>query len=104
MATYSSSASEQGVYEKTLVASTVDTVTVSRQTGAIQVVSDGTASIYFTLDGTVPTVGMQAAYLVPAVTGGAVVIVTLPAMGVSGAVVKLISAATPKYSVSVPAA
>lgn len=102
MASYSVAAAERGAYGKTLVASTVDTVTFADDRARIEVVSDGTAAIYFTVNGTTPTVGGAATYEIPA--GSAAVREVAVDFGsrdqAGGSVVKLISSGTPKYSVA----
>lgn len=85
-------------YHGQLTANTVDTITMDRDWGTVQVINDdGTSRIDFTVDGTAPVVGGTA-------TGR-----VLPAAicvdsdaGIAGnavTVVKLISAGTPKYSI-----
>jgi hypothetical protein len=97
MATYTLSAGQRGAYAKTLVASTVDTVDLDGSASTVEVVTDGTAAVYFTVDGTTPTVAGATTYEVP-LTGG------YTAREVHGHpqidAVKLISAGTPKYSVT----
>lgn len=104
MATTTVAADERGAYAKTLTAATVDTVNVTASAGQrastrVRVVNlDGAAAIYFTLDGTAPTVGGAKTYELAAVAGAAQAIsVDVKAVDV---VVKLISSGTPKYSVS----
>jgi hypothetical protein len=82
----------------TLVASTVDTVTLGRDFNEVEILNrDGTAAIYFTVDGSTPTVGGDNALVIPAVIGS----VTESTLDISGTnVVKLISAGTPSYSVT----
>lgn len=91
----------------TLVANTVATASVTadsdiqvsnvatEQSTKVEVLNrDGTAEIYFTVDGTTPTVGGTGCYVLPAAIGAYSV------EGVRGSVtVKLISAGTPAYSV-----
>lgn len=86
----------------TLVASTVDTVTLTNtQIDEVEILNrDGSAEIYFTVDGTAPTVGGNNTNVLPAAVGSVVVGVRRAAGGV---VVKLISAGTPAYSVGIPA-
>lgn len=77
----------------TLVASTVDTVTLSHPFGAVEVTNlDGAAEITFTTNGTTPTVDADDAYTLPAEISARVV--------AGGPVVKLISGGTPKYAVT----
>lgn len=98
MASYTIAVSERGAYAKTLVASTVDTVTIQRDTRSVEVTNlDGAAAIYFTVDGTTPTVAGASTYELPAVPSSREV----PAPKVEDAtVVKLISSGTPSYSVA----
>jgi hypothetical protein len=102
MASYGVAATDHGTYAHPLAASAVDTVTFAKDLVEVEVTSDGTAAIYFTVDGSTPTVGGQATYELPAQTG------VKPVRKVRGpatspdthqTVVKLISAATPTYSV-----
>lgn len=98
MASYSIAAGEIAAYGKTLVASTVDTVTfTSSDREMVRVYNDtGTAVIHFTVDGSTPTVNGATTYRVPAVAGA----YTSAEVRTAGAtVVKLISSGTPTYSV-----
>lgn len=80
----------------TLVASTVDTINLSADHKVVQVHNrDGVSAIYFTVDGTTPTVGGDDILVFPAAIGW----VDVP-VG-DNAAVKLISAGTPAYSVQV---
>lgn len=95
MANYTVAIGEISVHEKTLVASTVDTVTFGRDPDRTEVYNDSsTDRIYFTVDGSTPTVAGVNCYVVPPKAARAV-----PSAG-SGNVVKLISTGTPTYSVS----
>lgn len=98
MASYAVASGEQGAHAKTLVASTVDTVTFAYFTGKVEVYSDGAATLYFTVDGTTPTVGGAATHFMPAATS--VKTVRVSRSYGSGMVVKLISGGTPLYDVS----
>lgn len=94
-------AAEIGVWEQALVASTVDTVTFTRDPDSVvdevRVTNvSGTASIYFTTDGTAPTVGGKATRWLPAVAGANR---TVRLQEPASTVVKLISSGTPTYSV-----
>jgi len=94
LATHTLTAGQRGAYAKTLVAATVDTVALVGSASSVEVYSNGTAAIYFTIDGSAPTVGGGHCFEIPA-GGPAVRTVRGPT-----ATVKLISAATPTYSVS----
>lgn len=81
----------------TLAAATVDSVTVGESRfDAIEVSNrDGAAEIYFTVDGSTPTVGGDDTWALPAAVCSRVI----AAPGDGAEVVKLISSGTPKYSV-----
>lgn len=79
----------------TLGAAAVDTVTVTPG-GSVEVVNvDGAAAIWFSIDGSVPTVGGQNCAVLPAAIGS--LVVTFPP-GNPG-IVSLISSGTPVYAV-----
>jgi hypothetical protein len=100
MATYTVSAGTVGVYVKTLVASTVDTVTFTDDISGIELgTSDGSAAIYFTVDGSTPTVGGANCYMIPAAANAYRTIFDSSFAQV-GNVVKLISSGTPTYWVA----
>jgi hypothetical protein len=90
-------AGKVGAHAKTLVASTVDTVTFADDLDTVEVLSDGAAALYFTADGTTPVIGDDACWELPA---GATSARTVPVPTAGGSVIKLISTGTPKYSVS----
>jgi hypothetical protein len=100
VASYSASATEWGVYGKALAAAVADTVTLARVWHRVRIVSDGTAAIYATIDGTTPTVGAQGTFEIPKAGNDIVLELSVPNMGSAGTTVKLISAGTPTYSVS----
>jgi hypothetical protein len=83
--------------DKTLGASTVDTVTFDHDCERVEVLSDGAAKLYFTVDGTAPSVGGQNTYVLPAGAANSK-IVQVPTAG--NTAVKLISSGTPMYSVT----
>ncbi len=109
MAEYEVSSGHIGVHEKSMVAATVDTVTFepgspgspgwANLPKAVEVLSDGAADIYATVDGSAPTVAGSHCYRVPA-AAGATVIDVRDSDATDAVVVKLISAGTPVYSVS----
>lgn len=77
-------------------AGTAETVNFSDNVQSVEVVNrTGTADIYFTIDGSTPTVGGDNTYVVPAALGAAQRIGSAPGTDV----VKLISASTQAYSV-----
>lgn len=97
MSAYTVAASERGAHAKTLVAATVDTVTFSRDCDTVEILShDGAGAIYFTVDGTTPTVAGANTLVIPAAAGA--LEVEVPTAG--NTVVKLISSGTPTYSVT----
>lgn len=101
MASYSVNAPAIGAYAKTLVASTVDTVTFDRDVNEVEVVTDGSAATYVTTDGSTPTVAGGATILVPAgVAARRIPVSSVTQAATGGTVVKLISAGTPVYSVA----
>lgn len=65
MASYTVASGEIGAYAKTATADTVDTVTFAYFTDQVEVYGNGTDALYFTTDGTVPTVGGAATYFLP---------------------------------------
>lgn len=108
MASYEIPNGHVGAHEKTLVANTVDTVTFAtgstgtpgwaRMPKEVEILTDGDADIYVTIDGTAPTVMGTACYRVPAMPGSTVI--DINDATVVPVVVKLISSGTPTYSVS----
>jgi hypothetical protein len=99
MATYTLAAGDIGAHNKTLAAGVVDTVTFPADFHRITIISDGAAAIFYTTDGSTPTVAGANCYILPA---GAVSADTRTPQDVgagAGTTVKLISAGTPTYSV-----
>lgn len=88
-------------YHGTLTASAVDTVTLSRAGAAVKIINrGGTNEIYYTLDGTAPTVGGDDCFVVPNQAGASDTRVNT--QGASNTcVVKLISSGAMTYSVQV---
>lgn len=81
-----------------LAAATVDVVTLNGDYQRVEVVNrDGTAEIYFTVDGAAPTVEGDDTHLLPAAIGG--LLVSAGSETGSPTIVRLISAGTPKYTV-----
>ena len=67
MATTSLDSGAVGAHAKTLSANAVDTVHFADDLKFVEVVSDGAAELYFTVDDSAPTVGGQASYYLPAI-------------------------------------
>ena len=81
----------------TLVAATVATVNLVNNAGRVEVTNrDGAAAVYFTVDGSTPTVEGDDTHVVPAVIDRVEVVDETAG---TTSVVKLISAGTPKVSV-----
>lgn len=81
-----------------LTAATIDTVTVTAPQVEVCLTNrTGADEIYFTIDGTAPTVGGQNCFVLPAAICSRTI--QKNAFGATVAVVKLISAGTDSYSV-----
>lgn len=95
MATYTVAAGAIGTAEWTLTPGTVDVVTFGDNLGFVDIISDGAAAIWYTADGTTPTVGGANCWYLPAV----------PCVETAGVVntdidtIRLISAGSPKLRV-----
>lgn len=102
MASYTLAAGDHGAYRKTLTASTVDTVTFPADLEMVEVIGDGSADIFVTVDGTTPTVDGATTFIVPAGAVGVRRIATNweNRKAAAGTAVKLISSGTPVYSVA----
>jgi hypothetical protein len=91
-------ASYTGIWSKhaQLVAATIDTVTLDSDYARVEVINrDGTAEIFFTVDGGDPTVLGDNTHVVPA----SISKTTVHAFKKATTVVRLISSGTPKYTV-----
>lgn len=88
-----------GAYGIALQASQVDQVIFPKVVGLIEVWADGTAAVYFTVDGSTPVVGGPSTYEVPAGAPAVRDGVSGVLPGLTASIVKLISSGTPKYSV-----
>lgn len=98
MATYTLTSGQFAAHEKTLVAATVDTVTIPGRWAYVTVVAiDGLDEIYFTIDGSTPTAQGASSFVIPATV--AVSKERVLSHVDNTTVVKLISDGTPKYSV-----
>ena len=98
MTSYPIAAGAIAAHDKTLVASTVDTVTfTSQEVEQLKVWTDGTAAVYVSLDGSTPTVSGAHCFKIPA---AATAIAERFNVQQLSPTIKLISAGTPVYSVS----
>jgi hypothetical protein len=79
----------------TLTANTVDTVTLASDFNAVEVLNRGTTELYFTVDGSMPTVQGNDTLVL---TAGAALSATSPLT--TATVVNLISSAATAYSVT----
>lgn len=95
MADHTIEADEVGIHNVTLVAATVDTFTFEKDPEAIEVLTDGEAEVYVTVDGSAPTVGGAHTWKLPAVVCSRRI-----AHRRNPAVVKVISAGTPTISIT----
>ncbi|MGW5633934.1 hypothetical protein [Streptomyces sp. NPDC003832] len=97
MAEYSVTNDEWGIHGITLEAGTITTIHFPDDVDEVEVLShDGAAPIYFTVDGSDPAVEGRASRVLPAAISSAQV--QPPTAGPS--IVKLVSAGTPKVSVT----
>lgn len=96
MADHEVPAGHVGVYNKTLVADTVDTVTFNEDVAEVEIVTDGSADIFIKFDGGTPTVEGTDCYMIPAAAGS----MQLAPKTSGDTVVNLISSGTPVYSVA----
>lgn len=96
MATYTVAEGKVGTAAFALVASTVDTVTFTDNVSRVEVISDGSAAVWYTTDGSTPTVGGANCYYIPAV---AAVDSRDARNSATADAVKLISAGTPTIRV-----
>ena len=96
MATYTVSADAIGTSLFTMTANTADVVTFTDDLTDVEVVSDGAAAVYYTIDGSTPSINGANCYYLP--SGVASVDARKPRTD-GGTVVKLISAGTPSVRV-----
>ena len=81
----------------TLVAATVDTITLERDYSQVEIVNRGTEDIWATVDGSTPVAAADDTIFVGT---GQFLVLSMPTTGAGTDVVKLISAGTPSYSVT----
>lgn len=87
---------EVGAHELHLAAGEVEEIAFSGGLGTVTIVNlDGAAALYFTTDGSTPTVAGARCYVVPAVIGTA----TVPVATNGPNIVKVVSAGAPVISV-----
>lgn len=97
MPTYAVPAGDIGAHALALTANTVTEVDFADDLDRVEVVTDGAAAVYFTVDGSVPTIAGTNTYFLPAALGAKE---AHPPTG-GGTKVRLISAGTPTVSVAV---
>ena len=96
MPSHSITPGQVGAHAVTLTANTVETFTFADDLPEVTVVNhDGAAAVYFTIDGSTPTIAGPRTYVLPAVIGTATFAPPTP----GGTVVKAISTGTPTISV-----
>jgi hypothetical protein len=95
MTAYTISSGERAVHSKQLAAGVSDTVTLEDGSDGLEVLSDGSAALFFSVDGTTATVGGGHCYELPQDATSANLAVSLA----PGATVSLISSAGVVYSV-----
>lgn len=110
MTNYSVANGNVGAHAKVLSANVVDSVTFQPGTAGtvgwarvpkkIEVLTDGLADIYFTVDGSVPTVGGSNCYRVPIGGTSSLSVPVTDSDPTDAVVVKLISSGAATYSVS----
>lgn len=59
-------ASKVAAHSVTLAANQVSTISFTDNISAVDVISDGAAPVYYTVDGSTPTIGGANCYLIPA--------------------------------------
>lgn len=100
MADYTVTGTDKAAWAKALAAATVDTVTFDRHAGVIRVHLDaGTTAVFFTTDGTAPTVNGAHTYRVRGTAGDWTEVPVTGEARRTGLAVKLISSGAVTYSV-----
>ncbi len=96
MPSHSIASNQVGAHAVTLTANAVETFTFADDLPEVTVVSlDGAAVVYFTIDGSTPTIAGPKTYVLPAAIGAGTFAPPTP----GGTVVKAISTGTPTISV-----
>lgn len=86
-----------GAHELTLAANASDTIEFASNLANVEVVSDGTAAVYFTVDGGAPSVKGADCFYLPA---GSACSREVESKTNQPTIVQLISVGTPTYSVA----
>jgi hypothetical protein len=95
---FTAAAGDRAVHNKALTASTVLWIDLGRKWEKVEVANlDGAAAVYFTVDGSTPTVGGGATFVLPAAIGALTVRCVTAG---STSVVKAISVGAPTISVT----
>jgi hypothetical protein len=91
---------EIGCYEKTLVPNGIDQVTITdaELPTSLEFMTDGSARIYVTTDGSDPTIAGKHCYVLPAVR--CVRMIPIPNAAKGNVVVKLLSEGAPEYDIA----
>jgi hypothetical protein len=97
MATYAVERDAVGAYELALKANSVDVVEFASNLAKVEVISDGQAAIYFTVDGEAPTLKGENCFYLPA---GLAAVREVQSPRNQPTIVQLISSGTPSYSVA----
>ena len=97
MADHTVAAGERGTAAFALTAATVDTVTFTDKISEVEVITDGAADVWYTTNGSTPTVGGKNCWYLP--TNAVADVRAVTSSQGSAAVVKLISAGTPTLRV-----
>lgn len=110
MASYTVAIGDKGVHAKVLAANVVDTVSWPvgatgtpgwmKTPKAVEVLTDGLADVYFTTDGSTPTVAGGNCYRVPVGSTSSLIAPVDDTDPTDGAQVKLISTGAATYSVT----
>ncbi len=94
MAAYNIPAAKRAAHSKTLAAGVADAVSFETDPRTVEILTDGAAALFVTVDGSVPAVNGDNCYILPAFP-----CVRVIAHG-GDQPVRLISAGTPTYSVT----
>lgn len=100
MGNFAIEAGEIGCYEKTLVPDAIDKVVVTDADlpTSLECMTDGSARIYVTTDGSDPTIGGKHCFVLPAVR--CVRMIPIPNAAKGNVIVKLLSEGAPEYDIA----